>query len=636
MVIEKFEEHRKRRLLQVFFLTEAVLLIEVIHRLFAAETLALELSVALLLSALLLSPVWFLARRNALKLATQWLLVGLTLLVTTLLWVFNGLSDEALLGYPCILVFAALMGLRRTFLALTVLMVVNMLALGYSNDMQWLTHTPMQSSIHSALLLCLILLLLASSVWLMIGDLNQLVLALRAENSRVHQSQQQIRQLINHDALTQLPNRIVAREKFAQALQQVQQPGELVVLMFIDLDNFKHVNDSLGHHAGDLLLQAVARQLRSHLRAADLVCRISGDEFLVLAGSFHQDTEVQQLASKLLSAVATPVPLETTTFSPTCSIGVALYPRDGDNFDVLCQKADMAMYQAKAGGRNHCVFFADSMSQQTDLTFSLLNDLKKALAEQQFELYYQPQYQLSDGQISGAEALLRWHHPSRGMVPPALFIPLAEQCGLMADIGNWVLRQACLDCARWNQHCRQPVRVAVNISQTQLIRRALDQDVLAALQHSALPGALLELELTESMLVEDAAQLQQVIHHLRSAGVHFSIDDFGTGYSNLAYLQDFALELLKIDQSFTQKLLDDHRSKAVVTAIIQLAHSLNLQCVAEGVENADTLAVLQQLGCEKGQGYHWAKPEPFTAILCRLQAADPIDLPGTAGTLQKT
>jgi len=357
MVIEKFEEHRKRRLLQVFFLTEAVLLIEVIHRLYAAEILAQELSAALFVAVLLLSPVWFLAQRNALKLATQWLLVGLTLLVTTLLWVFNGLSDEAILGYPCILVFAALMGLRRTFLALTALMVVNMLALGYSNDMQWLVHTPMQSSIHSALLLCLILLLLASSVWLMIGDLNKLVQALKAENARVHQSQQQIRQLINHDSLTRLPNRIVAREKCEQALQVCQQPGQLVALMFIDLDNFKQVNDSLGHHAGDQLLQAVASQLRSHLRGADLVCRISGDEFLVLAEGFHDEAEIRQLAEKLLAAVATPVDLGPQILSSTCSIGIALYPRDGSDFDLLCQRADLAMYQAKGNGRNHCAFY---------------------------------------------------------------------------------------------------------------------------------------------------------------------------------------------------------------------------------------------------------------------------------------
>lgn len=620
MVIEKFDEHRKRRLLQVFFLTEVVLLIEVFHRLYVERVLAKELSLALLLFMILLSPTWFFVRRDALKLATQWFLIGLTLLVTVLLWLFNGLSDEALFGYPCVLVYAALMGLRRTFLWLTAFMVLNMLALGYSNDMQWLNHTPLQSNLHSASLLVIILLMLAASIWLMLGDLNQLVQALRTENSRVHQSQQQIRDLINHDTLTRLPNRTVAREAFTTAQYRQHNTDTLIALMFIDLDNFKHVNDSLGHHTGDMLLQAVAQQLRGHLRGSDMVCRISGDEFLVLAEGFHHTDEIHQLAEKLLQAVATPVELATTTLSSTCSIGIALYPDDGDNFDLLCQKADMAMYQAKDKGRNHCSFFEDSLTEQTELKFVLMNDLKKALPEQQFELYYQPQYQLSTGLICGAEALLRWHHPERGMVPPALFIPLAEQCGLMADIGDWVLRTACFDCVQWNQLCKTPVRVAVNISQAQLARRALDQAVTEALQLSGLQGSLLELELTESMLVEDAVQLQQVIHRLRSQGVRFSIDDFGTGYSNLAYLQDFALELLKIDQSFTQKLLDDHRSKAVVTAIIQLAHSLNLQCVAEGVENADTLALLQHLGCEKGQGYHWAKPQPLLEFIQRLQA----------------
>lgn len=370
MTIKEFEKQRKRRLLQVFFLTEAMLLLEVVHRLFVDAGLAKELAAALLLAGLLLSPVWFLAQRGALKFASRWLLIGLTLLVTTLLWAFNGLSDEALLGYPCILMFAALMGLRRTFIWLAVFMVGNMLALGIGNDLQWLQHEPMRSSLHSAILLCLILLVLAASIWLMIGDLNQLIQALKAENSRVYQSQQQIRQLINHDSLTKLPNRVVAREKCEQALQQCQQPGQLIAVMFIDLDNFKQVNDRLGHHAGDILLQAVASQLSSHLRGADLVCRISGDEFLVLAEGFHQDTEIQQLAEKLLAAVATPVDFGATRLHSTCSIGIAVHPRDGDDFDSLCQKADMAMYQAKNAGRNHWAFFSADESRMATVDSS--------------------------------------------------------------------------------------------------------------------------------------------------------------------------------------------------------------------------------------------------------------------------
>ena len=357
MTIEEFEQQRKRRLLQVFWLTEAVLLIEVVHRLYAGAVLARELSAALLLTAVLLSPVWFLAQRDQLKVATRWLLIALTLLVTALLWVFSGLSDEALLGYPCILVFAALMGLRRTFLWLTAFMVANLLLLGLSNDLGLIQHVPMRSSIHSGLLLAIILGLLASSVWLMIGDLTRLVQALRSENHRVHQSQLQIRQLINHDSLTQLPNRILARERWEQAMQCCRPQDQWVALLFIDLDNFKQVNDNLGHHAGDKLLQSVASQLRSHLRGSDLVCRISGDEFLVLAEGFHQQAEVQQLAEKLLAAVATPVDFGNTTFSSTCSIGIAIAPRDGTDFDVMCQKADSAMYQAKHFGRNHWAFY---------------------------------------------------------------------------------------------------------------------------------------------------------------------------------------------------------------------------------------------------------------------------------------
>lgn len=618
MATEQLKEHRKYRLLQVFYLTEAVLLIELFHRLIAKGEAAIPLAIAIVFTMLALSPVYFLATRLRLELATQWFLVALTLFVSALLWSFNGLTDEALFGYPCILVFSALMGLRRTFVALMVFMILNILLLGVANDLQWLQHPSSTTSLNSGILFCIILALLGVSIWLQLGDLNQLLQALQSENNRVMQSQQQIEQLINHDALTHLPNRIVARQRFAEACRHASVSKRMVAVMFIDLDNFKHVNDSLGHHVGDALLMAIAKQLRQNLRSRDTVCRISGDEFLVLAEGFQTQLEVKQLAEKLLEAVAAPVQIANTEISSTCSIGIALCPHDGDNFDTLCQKADMAMYQVKDTGRNSCSFFDIALSKQTEQTFNLLNDLKKALPEQQFELYYQPQYDLQTGQIFGAEALLRWHHPTRGMISPAVFIPLAEQSGMMADIGFWVLQQACHDCALWNQGLKWPIRVAVNVSQSQLSRRHLELDVQTALQESKLSGNLLELELTETMLVENAALLQRAIKVLKAKGVHFSLDDFGTGYSNLAYLQDFELGLLKIDQSFTQKLLTDDRSKAVVRAIIQLAASLELQCIAEGIENEQTLVLLTRLGCFKGQGYYWAKPEPLSEFQARL------------------
>ncbi len=618
MATEQLKEHRKYRLLQVFYLTEAVLLIELFHRLIAKGEAAIPLAIAILFTMLALSPVYFLATRLRLELATQWFLIALTLFVSALLWSFNGLTDEALFGYPCILVFSALMGLRRTFVALMVFMILNILLLGLANDLQWLQHPSSTTSLNSGILFCIILALLGVSIWLQLGDLNQLLQALQSENNRVMQSQQQIEQLINHDALTHLPNRIVARQRFAEACRNASVSKRMVAVMFIDLDNFKHVNDSLGHHVGDALLMAIAKQLQLNLRSRDTVCRISGDEFLVLAEGFQTQLEVKQLAEKLLEAVAAPVQIANTEISSTCSIGIALCPHDGDNFDTLCQKADMAMYQVKDSGRNSCSFFDIALSKQTEQTFNLLNDLKKALPEQQFELYYQPQYDLQTGQIFGAEALLRWHHPTRGMISPAVFIPLAEQSGMMADIGFWVLQQACHDCALWNQGLKWPIRVAVNVSQSQLSRRHLELDVQTALQESELSGNLLELELTETMLVENAGLLQRAIKVLKAKGVHFSLDDFGTGYSNLAYLQDFELGLLKIDQSFTQKLLTDDRSKAVVRAIIQLAASLELQCIAEGIENEQTLVLLTRLGCFKGQGYYWAKPEPLSEFQARL------------------
>lgn len=602
----QLQRTRATRLLQIFAVTEVVLMIEMAHR-FTESIDRWRLSSAILVVALLLTPVYFLAKKQQVDKATIWLTCWLTAFLTGLMWRYQGLTDEAVFGYPCVLMFAALMGVPRLFISLLVFMLCNILLLGLVNQLGYVHHHSGKTDLHTAALLGLILVLISFGIWLLLKDLNRLVHDLQNENQRVVESQQQIRQLINHDTLTGLPNRVLARERFNQALQLATH-GQLTGLMFVDLDHFKHVNDTLGHYAGDQLLQHVASHLRQALRLSDTVCRISGDEFLVIVAGCGSRQEIERLAQKILQAVHLPVQVEDNQLRPTCSIGVVIAPHDGVSFDVLSQKADLAMYRAKEPGRNAYSFYDASLADTSGQTFNLLNDLQVGLKNQQFELWYQPIVSLSDRTVVGAEALLRWNHPTQGLVMPNDFIPLAEQSGLMAELGLWVLQQACVDCQHWNLQFEAAVGVSVNISPIQFARGDLEQQVLDSLDRSELPGELLQLELTESLLLENSQRFNLGLAVLRSRGVRLAIDDFGTGYSNLAYLRDFAVHTLKIDRSFMQQLSFEPRQQMLVSTMVKLAANLEMNVVAEGIEDEQTAQLLTVMHCPLGQGYLWGRP----------------------------
>lgn len=422
--------------------------------------------------------------------------------------------------------------------------------------------------------------------------------------------QKQIEFLAFHDALTRLPNRLLARDHFEQAVLAIERESAKVAVLFIDLDNFKTINDSLGHTIGDGLLKGVAVRLRECLREIDTLSRQGGDEFLIVLNNMRDTDSITLVAEKILKRIAEPFSIEQHEFSISLSIGISVYQDDSNDFDTLLKQADTAMYQAKESGRNAYRFHTEQMNIDAVEHLNMRNGLRYALEHDELVLHYQPQFSLATGAIFGAEALIRWKSPELGMVAPGRFISVAEDSGLIVPIGEWVLKEACRQAVAWQQAGLPELLVAVNLSAVQFKRGDVEQSVIQALSESGLDPALLELELTESILIKDTEKVLDTVRRLKSLGVKLSIDDFGTGYSSLSYLKRFNVDKLKIDQSFVRDMVDDPNDAAIVSAIIQMAKSLNLTTIAEGVENERQLAMLKLHHCNEVQGYHFSRPLP--------------------------
>lgn len=421
--------------------------------------------------------------------------------------------------------------------------------------------------------------------------------------------------LAHHDLLTALPNRALMVERIERRLLRSQRDKSRFALLFLDLDHFKHINDSLGHEVGDHLLKEIAQRLGECLRASDSVGRLGGDEFLILLAELADATDAGAVAEKILERMAPVFELAGHRLASSVSIGIAIFPGDGHDTADLMKNADTAMYHAKAAGRNTFRFFAESMNAASMERLMLDNAMHGALARQEFHLVYQPQVSLLNGQVIGMEALLRWTSPEYGNVPPARFIPLAEDNGHIISIGRWALQEACRNAKQWCDGGRGLVPVAVNLSARQFQRDDLVTVVKAALQDSGLPPSMLELEITESLLLEHSDDVRDTLVSLKALGVRVSIDDFGTGYSSLSYIKRFRVDRLKIDRSFIRDLDSDPDDAMVVRAIIQLGHNLKMEVVAEGVETLGQLAFLQEEGCETGQGYLFARPRAVSEAL---------------------
>ena len=434
------------------------------------------------------------------------------------------------------------------------------------------------------------------------------------------EAQARIEFLAHHDPLTGLPNRLLLRDRVAQALAQALRMQNRVALMFLDLDRFKTINDSLGHPVGDALLKEVVERLRTCVRDTDTICRQGGDEFIILLNDVRDSEAVSRIAEKIHLRMTEPVLVGKHQLSTSFSIGIALGPDDASDFDTLLQKADTAMYHAKEAGRNSHRFFTEQMNRQVVEHLTLENKLRRALDNREFVLYYQPQIDLAEGRIVGVEALIRWNSPEDGLVSPGRFIPVAEASGLIAPIGAWVLREACRQARAWQDAGLPPFVVAVNLSAMQFKRPDLINTVINALVLADLDSQWLELELTESILIQDAESTVDSVRRLKALGVKLSVDDFGTGYSSLAYLKRFAVDKLKIDQSFVRDLGHDPEDSAIVRAIVQMAHSMKLTTIAEGVETQELADLLRLFHCDEAQGFWLAKPLPADELEAFVRA----------------
>ncbi|NVM76547.1 diguanylate cyclase (GGDEF)-like protein/PAS domain S-box-containing protein [Duganella sp. SG902] len=437
--------------------------------------------------------------------------------------------------------------------------------------------------------------------------------------------QEQLEHQAHHDALTGLPNRVLLNDRLAQAVTFSQRFRHSLWLVYIDLDNFKFINDHLGHQLGDQLLCAIAQRLRACASDGDTVARLGGDEFVLLLPIANQRpvTSILQLVQE---AVAAPVTLERQALAVTCSIGVSVFPADGADAEQLLKHADIAMYRAKEAGRNQVQFYEAAMHTRVAERAQIEAELRNALPREQLSLVYQPKVDLRSGAVTGMEALVRWQHPALGAVSPVRFIGVAEETGLIVAIGRWVLRTACAQAAAWQRAGLPPLRVAVNLSARQFRDHALLDEVRAALADSGLQPRYLELELTESLMMHNVEEAVAMVENLKRLGVALSIDDFGTGYSSLAYLKQFPVDYLKIDQSFTREMLTEPKVAAIVRSVMALGHSLGFKVIAEGVETEAQLAYLRQHACDEMQGYYFSRPltpEAFAAFIAQPAPAAP-------------
>jgi len=425
-----------------------------------------------------------------------------------------------------------------------------------------------------------------------------------------------------YDPLTGLANKRLFQERVEQALPSARRNNKTPAVLFLDLDRFKNINDTLGHAVGDLILKGVGQRLLEAVEPEDTVARLGGDEFLVLLPNVVKAEDAEHVARKLIDSFSKPFQVDGFDLHLAASIGIALYPHDGESVDTLLKNADTALHRAKDEGRNSFQFYFSEMNALSLQRLGLESELRKALSREEFRLHFQPQYMLADKRMVGFETLIRWQHPEKGLLFPGEFIPLAEETGLIVPIGEWVLRSACRQLAQWQRQGLAPVRVAVNISTRQFHQQDLAALVRDILEETGADSSRLELEITESLLMQDVEGAVKKLDQLRGLGVKIAIDDFGTGYSSLSYLKKFPVQTLKIDRSFVKDLDAEGDDSAIVDAVIALAHTLSMDVVAEGVETPQQLALLEEKNCDRVQGFFFSKPQPQERIISLFLAPD--------------
>lgn len=545
-----------------------------------------------------------------------WSMTGVAMCV---MWLSQGLRSSVNLFFPVILIVAGMLVQVRHYLALVISMVVYVLFITVATQhWGWRPHQEIAHSYDVMFDTLLVLVVGAFGVWVLVNDLQIFLKRLTEQVGLLGQAQEDMVRVSMHDALTGLPNRTFGRELVERALVEAQRRKMKVALMFVDLDHFKTINDSLGHTAGDDFLKQVSERLKAGVRKSDIVMRHGGDEFVIALIDVSDVKDASKVASGLLTRVTAPFNLAGVDVSASCSIGVSIYPDDGLDYETLMRQVDMAVFQAKEAGRNTVIFYDKVMQDSLQTNLLLVASIRVALARREFVLHYQPVIDLSTGKLVGAEALIRWQHPEKGLLSPYFFITAAEKSGLIVEMGEWVLREACRQVSEWIKKGCEPFVISVNLSPVQFKRGNVEEMIESALLDSELPPFCLELEITESTLVQDVDKFMQSLQRIKSMGIKISIDDFGTGYSNLSYLQRFEVDKLKIDRSFVMQIMKGPQERALVAAIIQMAKSLNLTTNAEGIEEDDVRKELLALGCDLGQGYFFARPldpEKFAQLI---------------------
>jgi diguanylate cyclase (GGDEF)-like protein len=412
----------------------------------------------------------------------------------------------------------------------------------------------------------------------------------------------------HHDVVTGLPNRLLLNDRITQSISLALRQNRPIAVLFLDLDHFKNINDSLGHAAGDELLQSVSKRLMSCGRASDTVSRQGGDEFAILLPEITHTQDAATCATKIIFALNAPHSIGTHTLHIGASIGISLYPKDGEDAETLLKNADTAMYHAKEHGRGNFQFFEAEMNLKAVQRQSIESDLRRALTNKEFLLHYQPKVNLDTGNITGVEALIRWQHPQQGFIAPSEFVSIAEDCGLIVPIGRWVMREACTQARAWQDAGLPHLRMAVNVSAIEFRERSFVENVRTILSDTGLRPQYLVLELTERVLMENAESTGLLLEELKTMGVHLAVDDFGTGYSSLSYLRQFPIDVLKIDQSFIQKITSNLDDSTIINAIIAMGRNLRHIVIAEGIETQEQITYLQSQHCEEGQGYFLGRP----------------------------
>lgn len=608
----EFRRIRKKRVTQITLgVMLALLLIGSVQyvREFYSEALILFSAFGLCVHVLLE------LKRGRVDQASNFILLMLVGMSCAMAAVGGGLKDVVLFAFPGLIIFSSMLSKPRQTLVLLIAIVLYILLLGVGTELNWWQHATDSGALVTALFLVIILLVVGLSIYSLHRDMINLQRRLQQENELHLIAQHKAERLALLDSLTELPNRLLARERFESLFALATRNQQKVALMYIDLDEFKVVNDSYGHEAGDRLLIEVAARFRSVLRDSDTVCRLGGDEFLVLINELASEAELGNIAQKLLDCISLPFAFGKVEHVCSGSMGIAIAPNDGDNFDELLKHADMAMYLAKKMGRNNYQYFDEFLQEHADRKLDLINAMRLAISKNEFTLVYQPKIDLGANTVVGAEALIRWNSTKHGLIMPDELIPIAESSGLIHELGAWVVDKACTDLKYLREQGFEEMTFSINVSVAQLQNKDLCAQFFESIEKNQLSADAIDIEITETMLASDHSLVAENLKMLRKRGVTLSIDDFGTGYSNLGYLKRYDVETLKIDKSFIFEVISNPHNQAIVNAIMEICSALDMEAVAEGVEDAEVAEFIKDLGCGKAQGFYWAKPLPIEELL---------------------